>query len=60
MQLEGPDSGQERSCPRGEPCELGDIEGVNLEGIDQVMVLFACGKSVTVADAPNNGTLGIK
>jgi hypothetical protein len=56
LQLEGPDSGQERACPRGEPCELPDVEGVNFENIDQVMVLFACGKGVTVDDSPNNGT----
>ena len=55
LELEGPDSGQERACPRGEPCALDDVEGANLEEIDQIMLVFECGTSVTVAAAPNNG-----
>ena len=39
LELQGPESGQEKKCARGETCSLDEIQGVALQSGDQIKVL---------------------
>lgn len=55
LEMEGPESGQERVCVRGHPCVLEEIIGVGLKRGDTVRVLLECGTNTPVAHVPGGG-----
>lgn len=55
MRLEGPESGQERSCARGKRCTFDAIDGLGLKAGDLVRVMLECGADAPVANMPGGG-----
>lgn len=55
LEMQGPESRQERVCPRGRRCVLSGIYGAGLKVGDAVRVLLACGTDTAVARTPGDG-----
>ena len=54
----GPQTNQEKTCFVGQECDLGRIEGVEMEPGDRLMILADCGLGSAVEGFPNRGIAG--